>query len=548
MITAELTWETLGLSDVTLESIRKAGYGKPTPIQAASIPISLQGRDLIASAQTGTGKTASFVLPLVERVAGREGTLALILSPTREIAQQTAAVLELFGAPRGVRSVVLIGGTNMKMDEKALREYPQVIVATPGRLCDHLERGNLWLDFVQVLVLDEADRMLDMGFSDQLARITRDLPSTRQTMVFSATISPSVKKLAQKILNNPEQVSIGQPMAAAKNVDQKLIWMYEESKNGQLDRLLKEETGTVIVFTRSKDGASRVSRSLHSRGNYDSTMIHSDRRQSDRELALADFKEGKYRVLIATDVAGRGIHVDDVAHVVNYDLPRSPEDYIHRIGRTGRIGAIGKATSFATPRDKEVVRAIERLIGHPIPEVFTDRLEPQGTAAGQEQSQRHGQEQGRGESSRRSSHKPSKNSARTSHAKPTSRPVSAQHNVAGAPAGVNTQATPTEPVVRKPLRVISPNSSPNASPNSSSGPSTGPIRPQPDAARGPKPRVVEAPIQAWDSELSQSQAAVRDEHHVSGDREQAPKARRSPRRGRTGKASSGSKGPSGTGA
>lgn len=369
---APATWDSLGLSSATLELISKAGYDRPTPIQAESIPLALDGKDLIASAQTGTGKTASFVLPLVERIAGKEGTLGLILAPTREIAQQTQAVLETFGAPRGVRSIVLIGGVDMKQDEAGIRSYPQVIVATPGRLCDHLDRGNLWLDFIQMVILDEADRMLDMGFADQLSRIMQDVPSTRQTMVFSATFSPPVEKLARKILFEPERVAIGKTSSAAKTVEQKILWIREDSKDRELRHLLREEQGTIIVFTRSKDGASRLWRSLHSRCIYDATVIHSDRRQQDREQALADFKSGKYRILIATDVAGRGIHVDDVAHVINYDLPMEPEDYVHRIGRTGRIGATGRATSFATGRDRGIVHQIEKLLGYKIPSEILD--------------------------------------------------------------------------------------------------------------------------------------------------------------------------------
>jgi ATP-dependent RNA helicase RhlE len=373
------SWETLGLSQATLELIHKAGFKAPTPVQAASIPLALEGHDVIASAQTGTGKTASFVLPMVERIAGKEGTLGLILSPTREIAQQTAATLELFGGPQGVRHAVLIGGIDMKLDEAAIRSYPQIIVATPGRLCDHLDRGNIWLDFIKLVVLDEADRMLDMGFSDQLARIAEDLPKERQTLLFSATVSPSVHRLAQKILHKPKEITIGKSMSAAKTVEQKIIWLNEASKDRELRHLLREETGSIIVFTRSKDGASRLWRSLHSRGIYEATVIHSDRRQQDREKSLADFKEGKFRVLIATDVAGRGIHVDEVAHVINYDLPKEAEDYIHRVGRTGRIGAAGKATSFATARDRELVRDIEKLVGSPIANETREQLEERGS-------------------------------------------------------------------------------------------------------------------------------------------------------------------------
>ncbi|OFZ05740.1 MAG: hypothetical protein A2070_09660 [Bdellovibrionales bacterium GWC1_52_8] len=366
------SWSSLGLSQEALALIEKAGYTTPTEVQTQAIPHALAGEDLIASAQTGTGKTAGFVLPMIEKFAGREGTYGLILCPTREIAQQTQAVIEIFGTPRGVRSIVLIGGINMRRDAEAIQSYPQIIVATPGRLCDHLDRGNIWLDFIKVVVLDEADRMLDMGFSDQLSRIMQDVPEERQTLLFSATMSPTVERFAQRILFKPVRVAIGRPLSAASTVTQKLFWMKEESKNRELRRLLKEEPGSIIVFTRSKDMASRVWRSLHSRCVYDATFIHSDRPQDQREQALADFKSGKFRVLIATDVAGRGIHVDNVAHVVNFDLPLEPEDYVHRIGRTGRALATGKATSFATPRDRRLLADIEKLLGHAIPSETID--------------------------------------------------------------------------------------------------------------------------------------------------------------------------------
>lgn len=365
----ESSWQDLGLSQTAIELILKAGYPTPTPIQARSIPIALQGMDLIASAQTGTGKTASFVLPMTERFSGKKGTYGLILAPTREIAQQIDATIRLFGSPRGVQSIVLIGGVEMRIDEQALQTYPQILVATPGRLCDHLDRGNLWLDFIEMVVLDEADRMLDMGFTEQLSRIFRELPQNRQTLLFSATFSSSVEKLAKKIMHKPQRLAIGRPTASASNVEQFIIRVTEETKNQELNRIIHEETGSIIVFTRSKEGATRVWRSLHSRGVYDATYIHSDRLQSHREQALAEFKEGKYRILIATDVAGRGIHVDDVAQVINYDLPLEPEDYIHRIGRTGRQGATGKATSFVTPRDRRLLHEIEKMLGKKIPEL-----------------------------------------------------------------------------------------------------------------------------------------------------------------------------------
>jgi len=371
----ECSWESLGISQPTIALLNQLGLLKPTPIQAASIPVALQGRDLIASAQTGTGKTASFVLPLVERLKGRQGTLGLVLAPTREIAQQIQAVFEQLGAPQGVRSIVLIGGVDMKLDEVALGTYPQVIVATPGRLCDHLDRGNLWIDFMEWVVLDEADRMLDLGFSAQLSRIMNDIPDSAHTLVYSATISASVQKLTRGILVQPQFVSVAPTHSTSSLVNQKLVWMLEESKSRELRRLIDSETGSMIVFVRSKDEASRLFRSLHSRGYMQVTVIHSDLRQMDREQFLADFKSGKFTVLITTDIAGRGIHVDGVAHVVNFDLPREPEDYVHRIGRTGRANATGRATSFATLRDRPSVREIEKLIKMQIPAEFIDGIE-----------------------------------------------------------------------------------------------------------------------------------------------------------------------------
>ena len=369
-------WSSLGLSSGALSLVLKAGYLHPTPVQAESIPLALKGDDLIASAQTGTGKTASFVLPMVERFASKSGTFGLILCQTREIAQQTQATLEIFGTPRGLRSIVLIGGIDMKIDAAALQTYPQVIVATPGRLCDHLDRGNIWLDFIQMVVLDEADRMLDMGFSDQLSRIMQEVPRERQTLVFSATFPPTVERLASKILHNPKRVAIGKSMSSLPTIDQRLIWMTEESKNRELMRLFRDQKGSIIVVTRSKDRAPRLWRSLHSRGMYEVSYLHSDRVQADREQVLVDFKEGKYRILIATDVAGRGIHVDGIAHVINYDLPMEPEDYIHRIGRTGRQGEVGKATTFVTTRDRALIRSIEKILAKIIPAEYRDGVGP----------------------------------------------------------------------------------------------------------------------------------------------------------------------------
>lgn len=360
------SWDTLGLNPELLQRVEEAGFLSPTPVQVQAIPLALQGQDLMVSAQTGTGKTAAFVLPMIQKLKGREGTYGLILAPSREIALQVQTVMESLGLPLGVRSIALIGGIDMRLDEQALNTYPHVIVATPGRLCDHLERGNIWLDYLEFVVLDEADRMLDMGFSDQLNRILRDTPSSRQTLLFSATLPPPVERLAQKILSQPKRIQIGKAVSPAKTVDQRFIFTDEGAKLRVLLRLIHDEPGSIFIFTRSKDGATQLWRSLRSRGFYDATHLHSDLRQRDREQSLEDFKAGKYRVMIATDVIGRGIHVDGVAHVVNYDLPRDAADYVHRIGRTGRADSQGKATSLITPRDRLALQNLEKLLGRPI--------------------------------------------------------------------------------------------------------------------------------------------------------------------------------------
>ena len=361
---AQVAWDSLGLSPELLKLIHEAGFSQPTPVQAESIPKALLGQDLIVSAQTGTGKTAAFAFPMIEKIKGRNGTYGLVLAPTREIALQTQAVLAQFGKPLGINSVALIGGTPLRVDEAELKNYPQIIVATPGRICDHLERGNIWLEYLEVLVLDEADRMLEMGFSEQLNRILRETPNTRQTLLFSATLSPTIEKLAGSILYEPYRVQIGkQTRAAATTVEQRFIFLDEAYKLRELEHLLYEEKGTVFVFARSKDSAAKLWRSLRNRGFHEATKLHSDLEQNVREEALKDFKEGKYRVLIATDVVGRGIHVDDVSHVINYDLPRDADDYIHRIGRTGRAQSSGMATSLVTPRDELTLKKIEAVIG-----------------------------------------------------------------------------------------------------------------------------------------------------------------------------------------
>lgn len=360
----QTTWSELNLSSKMQLLIEEAGYKFPSPVQVQTIPFALLGLDVLVSSQTGSGKTASFVIPTVERFKEKNGTYILALSPTREIAQQTAAVFETFGKPFGMKTVVCIGGANLAQEKEALSSSPHIIVATPGRLCDHLERGNVWLDFIQCLIFDEADRMLEMGFAKQIDMITEQIPKSRQTLMLSATFAPPVERLARKAMNQPKQVVIAKSEASVPKIEQDLFWVEEFQKPSRLIDLLKLEKGTVFVFVNAKERAYQVWRILENRGFKDVTYIHSDLPQDQRELAVANFKAGVFRVIIATDVMGRGIDVDDVAHVVNYDVPKEASDYIHRIGRTGRRGLTGVATTFAIPKkDERAIRAIEKMLG-----------------------------------------------------------------------------------------------------------------------------------------------------------------------------------------
>ncbi|MFP5385622.1 MAG: DEAD/DEAH box helicase [Bacteriovoracia bacterium] len=369
-----LLWSELSLSPQMITLIEEVGYKHPSEVQAKTVPLAMAGDDVLVSSQTGSGKTASFVIPTIERFKNKNGTYVLALSPTREIAQQTGAVFETFAKPFGLKVVVCIGGASINEEKEALASSPHIIVATPGRLADHLERGNVWLDFIQCLIFDEADRMLEMGFAKQIDLITEQIPKERQTLMLSATFEPAVEKLARRAMNNPKQVIIEKTEQSIPKIDQFLFWLPEEKKISQLVRLLKEEKGTVFVFVNTKEKTFQLSRLLINKGIKDVTYIHSDLQQEHRELAVAEFKSGKYRIIIATDVMGRGIDVDDVAHVVNYDVPKEAADYVHRIGRTGRRGLTGKATTFAIPgKDDKAINAIAKLRGVPAPQ----RKEPE---------------------------------------------------------------------------------------------------------------------------------------------------------------------------
>jgi ATP-dependent RNA helicase RhlE len=368
------SFDDLLLTPAMRDAIARAGYSTPTPIQAQAIGPILQGRDLIGCAQTGTGKTAAFVIPTVELLVGRDSRLvgrgagprALVLAPTRELALQIAETFGVLGRAQGVQTVVLIGGESMGPQLTGLRRRPAVVVATPGRLLDHLERRSLGLGTLGILVLDEADRMLDMGFAPQVERILRVTPLDRQTLCFSATMPPEVETLVRRHLVRPVRVEVGVIAKPVAKVTQRLFEAATQEKTPLLLRLLGEEQGQTLVFTRTRHRADRVARAVGAAGHR-VTRLHADRSMSQRREALDGFRSGRYRVLIATDIAARGIDVPEIAHVVNFDLPHTAEDYIHRIGRTARAEASGWATSFAAPEERDQLRVIERHLGHPVP-------------------------------------------------------------------------------------------------------------------------------------------------------------------------------------
>jgi ATP-dependent RNA helicase RhlE len=363
------SFNELPLSAPMLDATARAGYETPTPIQARAIGIALEGRDLIGCAQTGTGKTAAFAIPTIERLCATRpgaGARALVLAPTRELALQIAETFAMLGSARGLRTVTLIGGEAMGPQLAGLARRPDIIVATPGRLFDHLERRSATLSSVRIVVLDEADRMLDMGFAPQVERILALTPLDRQTLCFSATMPEAVERLVRKHLSRPERVEVGRVAKPVAAVTQRLYATESRDKTPLLLRLLGEDRGQTLVFTRTKHRADRLARAVAAAGHR-VTRLHADRTMSQRREALDGFRAGRYRVLVATDIAARGIDVPEIAHVVNFDLPHTPEDYIHRIGRTARAEATGQATSFAAPEEREQLRAIERHLGHPVP-------------------------------------------------------------------------------------------------------------------------------------------------------------------------------------
>ncbi|MCX6714814.1 MAG: DEAD/DEAH box helicase [Candidatus Uhrbacteria bacterium] len=373
------SFDGLGIFPDLLTHLSKLGFHNPTPIQEKAIPIGVTGEDLIGIAQTGTGKTLAFSIPMMQQISVNKGQ-GLILLPTRELALQVEETLQKLSKPFGLRTAVLIGGAAMSLQIKALRNKPHVIVATPGRLLDHMEQKILGLQNVKVLVLDEADRMLDMGFEPQIKKILAAVPKERQTMLFSATMPEKISQIAEKYMKKPLRIEMARQGTANANVEQEFFMVGKGDKLRLLDKILSDYKGSVLVFSRTKHGAKKITTVIEKMGHTVSE-IHSNKSLNQRKMALAGFKSGRTRVLVATDIASRGIDVTNIELVINFDLPDQAEDYVHRIGRTGRAGRTGKAISFATPDQKRDLQIIERLIRtkinvSPLPELPAHRAAP----------------------------------------------------------------------------------------------------------------------------------------------------------------------------
>lgn len=371
-----MNFSQLGLAPAQLRACESLEYAKPTPIQAKAIPVILNGRDLIGCAETGSGKTAAFLLPIIQKISerARPGVRVLVLAPTRELALQIDKNYAELNTAKSNRSVIVMGGKNIRTQIAEVRRGAAVVIATPGRLIDLMERGAVDLSAIEFLVLDEADRMLDMGFLPAIRRILAVLPSKRQTFLFSATMSADIEQLARSTMKAPELIEVSPRGKAAPMIEQRAYQVALESKTALLLVLLEKEPEPferVLVFTRTRRGAERISHILKAR-NHSVNRIHADRTQPQRETALREFRDGRARVLVATDIAARGLDVEGVSHVINYDVPAAPEDYVHRVGRTGRAGNQGKAITIVAPVDELSMRAIERLTGQPVTRVVPE--------------------------------------------------------------------------------------------------------------------------------------------------------------------------------
>ncbi|MBI5936402.1 MAG: DEAD/DEAH box helicase [Betaproteobacteria bacterium] len=424
-----MSFADLGLSEAIVRAVTERGYTTPTPIQAQAIPAVLSGGDLLAGAQTGTGKTAGFVLPLLQRLStqarpasahGRAPIRALVLTPTRELAAQVEESVREYGKHVHLHSMVMFGGVNINPQMQKLRGQVDILVATPGRLLDHVQQKTVDLAHVEILVLDEADRMLDMGFIRDIKKILALLPKRRQNLLFSATFSDEIKTLADGLLDRPALIEVARRNATADTVEQKVYPVDRDKKRQLLTHLIQEKQWfQVLVFTRTKHGANRLAEQLAKDG-ITAMAIHGNKSQAARTRALAEFKTGKLQVLVATDIAARGIDISELPHVVNYELPNVPEDYVHRIGRTGRAGSEGEAVSLVCVDEHKFLADIERLIKRKLPREVVPGFEPDPNAKPEPimlRSQDHQQQRGRGrsQSAPRSGSQP----ARPAGAKPT---------------------------------------------------------------------------------------------------------------------------------
>jgi superfamily II DNA/RNA helicase len=393
-----MSFESLGLSAPVLQAVADKGYTQPTPIQEKAIPIVLMGRDVLGCAQTGTGKTASFVLPMIDILSEGRAKMrmprSLILEPTRELAAQVAENFEIYGKNHKLNMALLIGGVSFEDQERALERGVDVLIATPGRLLDHFERGKVLLNDVKVLVIDEADRMLDMGFIPDVERIVSLLPPLRQTLFFSATMPPEIKRLADRFLSNPKEVAVSPPASAGTNIVQGLTVVPEDDKREALRQLIRsQDVKNAIVFCNRKRDVAILQGSLKKHG-FNAGALHGDMSQPARMETLDRFKQGEIQILVASDVAARGLDIVDMSHVFNFDVPFSPEDYVHRIGRTGRAGKTGHSFTLASPSEGDLVQAIEKLIGTTIPRIEVPGVE--AVAFEESDGRRRGRGRGRG--------------------------------------------------------------------------------------------------------------------------------------------------------
>jgi len=378
-------FSSLGIAPALLETLTRLRFIIPTPIQQQVIPVAIQGKDIVGIAQTGTGKTLAFGIPMIQRLTQTQKK-GLVMLPTRELAIQVDEVLRRTGKNLGLKTVVLIGGTAIGPQIRAIKQNPTIIIATPGRLLDHLKQQTLRLDSVSIAVLDEADRMLDMGFAREIEKILRTVPKNRQTMLFSATMPPAIMKLATAHMKLPIRIEIAPSGSLPERVTQEIFIIQKNVKNRLLEKVLERYPDTTLIFTRTKYTAGRLTRTIRAMG-HNAAEIHSGRSLSQRREALEGFKSGKYRVLVATDIASRGIQVVGIGLVLNYDVPTNPGDYVHRIGRTARAGAGGHAISFITPEQRSELRNIERLIRKNLPISKLPELPPESSPL--EQASRH---------------------------------------------------------------------------------------------------------------------------------------------------------------